>query len=139
MCRFWGITSEVNISTVSSKGKRMKRILIVDDDEDLRICCVNELSKEGYIAYSVSCGQEALKFVDDKPKIDLIILDLKMPPMDGIEVLEELRRKNINIPIILYSGHPDYKRNFETWLADAFLVKQADLSELKEKVKELLV
>jgi len=116
----------------------MKRILIVDDDEDLRIRSVNELSKEGYITYSVSSGQEALKFVDEQPKIDLIILDIKMPPMDGIEVLEELRRKNITIPVILYSGHPDYKGNFETWLADAFLVKQPDFSELKEKVNELL-
>jgi len=138
MCRFWGIISEVKTSTAPLKGERMKRILMVDDDEDLRIRCLNELSKEGYHVYPVSSGLEALKFIDQEPSVDLIILDLKMTPMDGIEVLEELRRKNVTVPVIIYSGHAGYKNNFETWLADAFVVKQSDLSELKDKIKELL-
>ena len=138
MCRFWGIIPETKANPAPVKGFKVKRILIADDDMDLRIRCVNEFSKEGYLTYSVSSGLEALNIIDQEPGFDLIILDIKMTPMDGIEVLEELRRKNITIPVILYSGHPDYMSNFETWLADAFVVKQTDLSELKEKVNELL-
>ncbi len=138
MCRFWGITSEMEMNAGIHQGERMNRILVVDDDEDFRVFCENELSEEGYLIYSVSSGQEALKFIDKDPKIDLIVLDIKMPSMDGTEVLEELRRRNITVPVIIYSGHADYRSNFETWLADAYLVKQSDLSELKEKIKEFL-
>ena len=112
----------------------MKRILIVDDDEDLRALCENELTDEGYYTRSVSSGTEALRFMDENPDIDLIVLDIKMSPLDGIEVLERLRQKNVSVPVILYPGYSTYKNNFETWFADAFLLKQFDLSELKDTV-----
>ncbi len=117
----------------------MKRILIVDDEEDIRALCENELTDEGYFTRSVSSGTEALRFVDENPDIDLIILDIKMSPLDGIEVLERLRQKNITAPVILYSGYSTYRNNFETWFADAYLVKQSDLSELKDTVRGFLV
>ena len=69
---------------------------------------------------------------------DLIILDIKMKNMDGLDVLEELRAKTVGVPVILNSAYSTYKNNFTSWLADAYLVKSGDLSELKEKVKELL-
>jgi len=117
----------------------MKRILIVDDDEDIRALCENELTKQGYFTRSVSSGVEALRFVDENPDIDLIVLDIKMSPLDGIEILERLRRKNITVPVILYSGYSNYKSNFETWFADAYLIKQPDLSELKDTVRGFFI
>ena len=128
-----------NTGTASMKGEKMKRILIVDDDEDICALCENELTDEGYFTRSVSSGTEALRFVDENPDIDLIVLDIKMSPLDGIEVLERLRQKNITVPVILYSGYSTYRNNFEAWFADAYLVKQPDLSELKATVRGFLI
>jgi len=120
------------------KTNARKRILIVDDDENARALCERELRDTGYGTHSTSSGSEALQFINSNPQVDLIVLDIKMPSMDGMEVLKKLRARQINIPVILYSDYSAYKGNFLTWLADAYLVKSSDLTELKEKVKELL-
>jgi CheY-like chemotaxis protein len=116
----------------------MKSILIVDDNENDRVMCERELRSEGYVASSVSSGPEVLRFVESNPHPDLIILDIKMSPLNGVQILKQLRAKNIFVPVILYSGHSPYKGDFSTWLAEAYLVKSSDLTELKEKVKEFL-
>ena len=116
----------------------MKTILIVDDDENDRVMCERELRNEGYLVRSVSSGSEALQFVEKNPQIDLIILDIKMAPLDGMRVLKQLRAKKVFIPVILYSDYSTYKEDFHTWLAEAYLTKSSDLTELKEKVKEFL-
>lgn len=113
-------------------------ILIVDDDEDTRILCERELRFEGYLTRSVSSGEEALQFLEHNPYVALIVLDIKMSPMDGIQVLERLRKKKVTAPVILYSDYPSYKHNFETWFADTFVVKSSDFKELKEKAKLFL-
>jgi DNA-binding response OmpR family regulator len=113
-------------------------ILIVDDDEDARVLCERELRFEGYVTRSLSSGEEAIRFVEQNPQVILIVLDIKMSPLDGIQVLEQLRRKKFTAPVILYSDYPGYKDNFETWFAEAFLVKSSDMKELKEKARELL-
>ena len=124
--------------TYSCKLSTMKTILIVDDNENDRLVCERELRNEGYVARSVSSGPEVLQFVETNPHPDLIILDIKMSPLDGMQVLKQLRAKNIFIPVILYSDYSTYKEDFRTWLAEAYLVKSSDLTELKEKVKEFL-
>jgi DNA-binding response OmpR family regulator len=116
----------------------MKSILIVDDEEDIRSLYESELNGEGFRTHSVSTGEEALRFVEENSEIDLVILDIKLERMDGLRVLEELRNKKATIPVILNSAYSTYKSNFNSWLADAYLVKSADLSELKNQVKELL-
>ena len=116
----------------------MKSILIVDDEEDIRTLYESELGGEGFRTHSVSSGEEALNFVENNPDIDLVILDIKMGQMDGLKVLEELRHKKTTMPVILNSAYSTYKSNFNSWLADAYLVKSANLTELKNQVKELL-
>lgn len=116
----------------------MKNILIVDDEEDIRSLYESEFETEGYRAYSVSTGNEALDFVDKNMNLDLVILDIKMDDMDGLEVLENIRTKTGKVPVILNSAYSTYKNNFTSWLADAYLVKSSNLSELKDKVRELL-
>ena len=113
-------------------------ILIADDDENVRLMCERGLQAAGYSTHSVSSGSEALRFVDRNPLLDLIVLDIKMAPPDGIEVLRQLRARKVGIPVILYSDYSSYKRDFDSWLADAYVMKSSDMKELKEKVKELL-
>jgi DNA-binding NtrC family response regulator len=121
-----------------SNGGNVKTILIVDDDEDSRLLCERELKFEGYATRSLSSGKEALEYLLENPDVKLMVLDIKMTPLTGIQVLEELRSKKIGIPVILYSDYPLYKSDFKTWLADAFLVKSSDLTELKKTVGEFL-
>lgn len=116
----------------------MKTILLVDDDEDARLICERELRGEGYMTRSAASGPEALELIDKNPQVDLIILDVRMAPVDGLKVLEQLRAKDVDIPVILYSDYSAYKRDFSSWFADAYLVKSSDLTKLKKKVKELL-
>lgn len=116
----------------------MKNILIVDDEEDIRSLYESEFEVEGYQTSSVESGSEAIKFIDENSDLDLIILDIKMEDVDGLEVLENIRAKTGKMPVILNSAYNTYKNNFTSWLADAYLVKSSDLSELKNKVKELL-
>jgi len=118
--------------------RRRAMIMVVDDDEDLRLLCERHLRDWGYGTLSASSGLEALQFLNENPNVDLIILDIKMPTMSGIEVLKKLRARNINVPVILYSDYSTYRDNFLSWLADAFLTKSSDLTELKDKVKQLL-
>ncbi len=116
----------------------MKNILIVDDEEDIRSLYESEFEIEGYKIYSVSSGSEALDFVENNFSLDLVILDIKMDDMDGLEVLENIRTRTNKVPVILNSAYSTYKNNFTSWLADAYLVKSSNLSELKDKVRELL-
>jgi len=117
----------------------MKNILIVDDEDDIRSLYQSELEGEGYSAHSVSSGEEAMQFIERNPDIDLVILDIKMGPLDGLQVLEKLRGRKADVPVILNSAYSTYKNNFTSWLADAYLVKSPNLDELKNQVKELLI
>jgi len=121
-----------------NQGGKVKNILIVDDEEDIRSLYESEFEIEGYKIYSVSSGSEALDFVENNFSLDLVILDIKMDDMDGLEVLENIRTRTNKVPVILNSAYSTYKNNFTSWLADAYLVKSSNLSELKDKVRELL-
>jgi CheY-like chemotaxis protein len=83
-------------------------ILIVDDDEDLRILAGSVLKKSGHKVSEAAGGAEALEMIDrDKP--DLVVLDLMMPPPDGIEVLRQLRSKpeTASLPVVILTAHGD--------------------------------
>ena len=116
----------------------MRTILIVDDDENARLICERSLQGEGYATHSVSSGKEALQYMAGNPPVDLIVLDIRMAPPDGIEVLKRLRASKVTVPVILYSDYSSYLGNFDTWLADAYVVKSSDLGELRKRVKKLL-
>jgi two-component system, response regulator, stage 0 sporulation protein F len=114
-----------------------KRILIVEDEENARLLYKEELEEEGFEVLCSANGTEATEIVG-KEKCDLVILDIQMPKMDGIETLGKILTKKRNLPIIIYTAYPQYKDHFLTWAADAYLTKSSDLSLLKEKVKSLL-
>jgi DNA-binding response OmpR family regulator len=116
----------------------MKRIMIVDDEPSIRKLYQKEFAEDGYEVILASSGQDALNRAENEKSLDLVILDIKMEGKDGLEVLDELRGKFKGLPVILNSAYSTYKNDFTSWLADAYLVKSPDLSELKEKVRELL-
>jgi len=115
----------------------MKKILVVDDEESIRELYRAELADEGYEVDLAADGREALRRLDAfRP--DLVTLDIKMPGIDGIEVLRRIREKNATIPVILVSAFGEFKQDFNTWASDAYIVKSHDPTELKETVRKLL-
>lgn len=115
----------------------MKKILVVDDEESIRELYRAELSDEGYEVDLAADGREALRRLDAfRP--DLVTLDIKMPGIDGIEILRRIREKNATIPVILVSAFGEFKQDFNTWASDAYIVKSHDPTELKETIRKLL-
>ena len=115
----------------------MKRIMVIDDEENIRFLYKEELEDEGFAVELAKNGEEALeKLPDFKP--DLITLDIKMPGMNGIEVLKHIREQDRELPIVLCSAYGEYKQDFTTWASDAYVVKCADLTELKTTIRRLL-
>jgi CheY-like chemotaxis protein len=114
-----------------------KKILVVEDEEGLRFLYKEELEAEGYQILTAANGREALQQLEEG-KPDLIILDIVMPVMDGIEALGRFVGKERKIPIILNTSYSGYRQDFMSWAADAYVTKSADLGELKGKIKELL-
>ena len=114
-----------------------KRILVVEDEEGLRLLYEEELKAEGYEVITAQNGMEAIQQLEEG-KPDLIILDIVMPVMDGMEALGRIVGKERKVPIILNTSYPGYRQDFMSWAADAYVTKSADLRELKDRVKELL-
>jgi len=115
----------------------MARLLVVDDDKNLRLLYEQELQEEGHEVVLAGSGPEALDYLKTK-RPDLIILDISMPGMDGIEALGKILARDKTMPVILNTAYSTYKDNFMTWSADAYVVKQGDLTELKAKIKDVL-
>jgi DNA-binding response OmpR family regulator len=115
----------------------MKTLLVVDDEKNLRTLYEQELIEDGYQVLLAEDGIQALDILQ-KNRIDLAILDIKMEGMNGIETLKRMMEVNKDIKVILNSAYSIYKSDFVTWSADAYLVKSSDISELKNKISELL-
>ena len=117
-----------------------KRILVVDDEEDIRLLYKEELEEEGFDVECVCSGEEALKRLEleEEALYHLILLDIRMTGMDGIEVLRKIKERWTELPVILCSCYHHYKQDFGTWASDGYIVKSSDLSELKEMIREIL-
>jgi DNA-binding NtrC family response regulator len=115
----------------------MKRILVVEDEESLRLLYQQELSEEGYEVITVESGEEAIKKLEED-NIDLVVLDIRLTGMNGLEALEEMLLKNRNLKVVINTAYANYKDDFSSWLADAYLIKSSDLSELKQTIRGLL-
>jgi DNA-binding response OmpR family regulator len=115
----------------------MTTILLVEDDKNQRLLYEQELGLEGYETITAIDGKDALKKVQEQP-LDMIIMDIDLPKMEGIETMGRIISKHKGIPIIINTAYSSYKDNFMSWAADAYIVKSSDLTELKNKIKELL-
>ncbi len=112
-------------------------ILVVDDEENIRWLYKEELEEEGYSIAVAASGEEALQMVPEiKP--DLVVMDIKMPGISGVDTLIKIKEIDKNIPVILCSAYGDYKQDFTTWASDAYVVKAASLDELKKAIREVL-
>jgi len=112
-------------------------ILVVEDDNNQRDLYVEELTADGYNVLSAADGRQALGIARESTP-DLVILDINMPVMDGLDTLSRLLEDNSQVPVIINTAYASYQDSFSAWSADAYVVKSSDLKELKETIARLL-
>jgi len=115
----------------------MAAILIVEDDKNQRLLLQEELELDGYVVLAAANARDALDACS-RAMPDLVVLDIGMPCMDGLELLGKLLGVNNRLPVVIYTAYSSYQDNFMSWAADAYLVKQSDLSELKRAIRNVL-
>lgn len=121
-------------------SKKLKKILIIEDEKPIGNALKLKLQKEGFEAELVSNGEEGLKQIKKK-KYDLLILDIVMPKMDGFDFLEEVQNKKFDSPIIISSNlsQPEDMEKAKNLGASEFFVKSdISLSEIVSKIKKYL-
>lgn len=115
----------------------MTRLLVVDDERDIRHLYAAELEDEGYQVTSAGSGAEAAQLLKEH-EFDLIILDIQMKGESGLQLLQNIVKLKADLPVILCTAFSCYKDDFSSWLADAYVVKSSDLSELKGEIRRVL-
>jgi len=104
----------------------MKKILVVDDEEAIRLLYREELTEAGYDVDVAQDGAEALRKLE-QAQPDLMTIDLRMPGMDGIELLSRVRAMHRELPIVISTAYGDLRSEFGTWASDAYVTKSAIL------------
>ncbi len=111
----------------------MAKILVVDDEEHIRLLYSEELSEVGYEVITAADGYKLADRID-KEKPDLIVLDIKMVDYNGLDLLQEIRNKFYNMPVILCTAYDTFKEDIKSIAADFYVIKSFDLTELKKKI-----
>lgn len=114
-----------------------KRVLIIDDDVRLGILYSRALAEIGYTVDAVSNDKDALSRAAEGT-YPVAILDIEMPGMSGLDLIHDLKRVAPNMKIVLNSAYSYFKSDFQSWLADAYVVKSSDLQPLKDTIVRLV-
>ena len=112
----------------------MAKILVVDDEEHVRRLYAEELSDEGHEVNTVSNGYEILRKIHNFQP-DVVILDIMLIDYNGLELLQNIRNRYYDLPVILCSAYDSYKYDQMSIAADYYVIKSFDLSELKKTIK----
>ena len=115
----------------------MSKILVVEDEKSLRALYKQDLEQEGYDVVVAGNAVEGIQALDTESP-DLVVLDIRMPGMDGLDCMGRMLDRHPKIPIVLNTAFSSYKDNFLSWAADAYVIKSSDTGELRKKIRELL-
>lgn len=114
-----------------------EKVLIIDDEQEFTEALAERMTNRGMDVSTSSSAIEGLKSVEEK-SFDVVVLDLQMPEMDGIEALKALKKKKPELQVILLTGHATVEKGIEAMKLGAMdlLEKPADLTTLTEKIKK---
>lgn len=117
----------------------VKKLLIVDDQQGIRFLLNEVFKNEGYEPLLASNGLEAIRFVENNP-IDGVLLDMKIPGMDGLEILNRIKSLHKDLPVVMMTGNGDADliSNAKELGADHFFMKPFDIFEVKDTINKLL-
>ncbi|MBI2166764.1 MAG: response regulator [Candidatus Omnitrophica bacterium] len=114
-------------------------ILIVDDEPDVVFFISKICQPQGYHTLTASSGLEALKYVQELPgRIDLVLLDLRMPGMGGLEVLKSIRQHQPDLPVIVLTALTDKRKQCEALGVEAYVTKPYSLEELYREITRVI-
>ena len=117
------------------------KILLVEDEKKLASALTKGLALEGYTVDTIPDGQKALtRIALHRSDYDLVILDLMLPSMDGLEVCKQMRAKDITVPVLILTARTETETKVELLLsgADDYLVKPFSFAELNARIQALL-
>lgn len=114
-----------------------EKILIIEDNENQRLLYREELEALGYSVIEAADAMSGVQLVEEEQP-HLVILDICMPGMDGLEALTRIHNINPRLPVIINTAYSSYQDQFIAWLADAYVVKSANVDELLEVVQRVL-
>nr|WP_319493219.1 response regulator [uncultured Desulfobacter sp.] len=114
-----------------------EKVLIIDDEQEFTQALAERMTNRGMDVSTSSSAIEGLQSVEEK-SFDVVVLDLQMPEMDGIETLKILKKKKPELQVILLTGHATVEKGIEAMKLGAMdlLEKPADLTTLTEKIKK---
>ncbi|NCO60031.1 MAG: two-component system response regulator [Deltaproteobacteria bacterium CG_4_8_14_3_um_filter_51_11] len=111
----------------------MAKILIVDDEQHIRYLYSEELTEAGYEVTTAENGFKLLEKIEEE-KPDLVVLDIKMVGYNGLDLLQEIRNKFYDLPVILCTAYDTFKEDMKSIAADHYVIKSFDLTELKNRI-----
>ena len=115
----------------------MQKLLIVEDDPSLRRLYEAEFREEGYDVRTAGSAEDALTEIHREPP-DAVVLDIRLPGKNGLELLRDLLVSRPMTVVVLNSAYPSYKSDFACWSADGYVVKSSDTTELKATIAQSL-
>ena len=115
----------------------MNRILVVDDERAIRLLYSCEFTEAGYDVSSTGDGSEVLGLIA-KARPDVVVLDIRLGGSSGLDILQEIRNRWYDLPVVLCTAYPVFSRDERSVAADYCVVKGSDLGELKRKVRMAL-
>lgn len=118
-------------------SKEQTRVLLVDDEEQLVTTMAKRLRRRGFIVLEAVNGLEGLRHLEETP-VDVVLLDVRMPGLDGIQVLREIKMRHPRTEVIIFTGHSDMEAAISGMAMGAFdyLMKPVELDVLVGKIRE---
>lgn len=124
---------------MAAEAKMKGTLLVVDDEPDVVFFISKVCQPQGYHTLTASSGLEALKYLEElEGKIDLVLLDLRMPGMGGIEVLKTIRRRYDPLPVIVLTALSDKRKECEEIGVEAFITKPYSLEDLYQHITTVI-
>lgn len=115
----------------------MAKILVVDDEPNLRRLYRLVFERDGHLVATAGNAMEAIRsFESDRP--DLVVMDLRMPDMDGLDLMARLLHRDPKTAIVLNSAYSCHGDSFLSWAARAYVIKSSDTRELRDTVLRIL-
>jgi two-component system, OmpR family, response regulator len=113
------------------------RLLVVDDEQDFVKLFLKRFERRGFSAFGVHSGQKALEFLS-KNEIDIVVLDVKMPGMDGLETLKEIKKRFPSVEVIMLTGHGSVESGIQGMIHGAYdyVMKPFRIEDLAERIKK---
>jgi DNA-binding response OmpR family regulator len=114
----------------------MTKVMVVEDEKHLLKLYKDELEDDGYEVMPIDDGRKTMEnIINFKPSV--VVLDIRLGDQEGLEILEQIKSYDRALPVILNSAYSSYKDNFSSWMADDYVIKSPDLSELKLSIRKL--